>query len=90
MADQKQIDALPVQVKRFFEQPADTISFYSDFGQVMNTGNEVVIQFYETIPGIPTEKGNLENAKTRLRATITLSFSHAQNIGKLLTQQAKP
>ena len=46
-----------VQVTRIFEQPADAISLYSDFAQIMGTGHEVVLQFYETIPGPPGPGG---------------------------------
>jgi len=74
-------------MERVFEQPPDSISFYCELGQVLATENEVVVQFYETIPGAPGLKGNIEKVKTRLRATITLSYPHAANIGKLLAKK---
>jgi len=74
----------PVQVKRVFEQPSDAISFYSDIAQVMSTGNEVLLQFYETIPGPPSGNGQILDPKSYLRATITVSVPHALSMGKLL------
>ena len=79
---------VPTQVVRAFEQGADMISFYSDIAQVVNTGHEVVFQFYETIPGIPESDGQIRAATTRLRASITISIPHATNIGTLLLKQA--
>ena len=73
-----------VEVNRLFEQPEGAISFYSDHTQIVGTGNEVVVQFYETIPGPPGPGGRLQMVKTRLKATITLSSAHAKNIGNLL------
>jgi len=90
MAEEKQILKKDVaEIPRLFEQPPDAISFYADFGQVMDTGNEIMIQFYETIPGPPDPGGNIKHVKSRLRATITVSFKHALNIGKLLVDKAK-
>lgn len=77
-----------VQIERFFEQPPDAISFFSDFAQVAHTGNEMVIQFYETIPGPPGLEGHITKVKTRLRATIIVGLAHAQTIGKLLTEKS--
>jgi uncharacterized iron-regulated protein len=74
----------PVKINRVFEQPGDMASFYSDVAQVISTGQEIVLQFYETIPGSPDANGKMSSARSRLRATITLSMSHARNIGKLL------
>ncbi len=42
-----------IQVNRIYEQGPDSVSFYSDVAQIVNTGHEVVLQFYETIPGAP-------------------------------------
>ncbi len=72
------------QAQRVFEQPPDAISLYSDIAQVLNTGNEIVLQFYETIPGPPGPTGTMTLVRTRLRATITVSISHAANIGEIL------
>lgn len=80
---------VPTAMERVFEQPPDSISFYCEMGQVLATGNEIIVQFYETIPGAPNLKGNIDKAKTRLRATITLSYPHAANMGKLLTEKTK-
>jgi hypothetical protein len=57
--------------------------------QVIGTGNEVVLQFYETIPGPPGPDGRIQMVRTRLRATISISVPHAMNIGNLLIKQAK-
>ncbi len=75
------------QASRIFEQPPDFVSFYSDFAQVVATGNEVVLQFYESIPGPPGPEGNIVQVRTRLRATVTVSEAHAENIGNLLVKQ---
>lgn len=79
----------PMRVTRVFEQPPDAISLYSDFAQVMGTGREVLLQFYETIPGVPGPKGAPEIVRSRLRATVTLSRAHAANIGKLLLKHSE-
>ena len=90
MAEEKQIPKEGiVELERFFEQPLDAISFYADYGQVLHTGNEIIMQFYETIPGPPGPGGHVKNVRSRLRATITVSLSHARNIGKLLVEKAK-
>lgn len=82
MAEEK-----PTEIQRVYEQPPDAISFYSDMGQIIATGTEVVIQFYETIPGPPGPAGHPLSVKSRLRATITLSHSHAARIGKLILEK---
>lgn len=74
----------PVQINRVFEQPEGAVSCYADMAQVLGTGNEVVLQFYETIPGPPGPAGNIQIVRSRLRATITISLPHAANIGELL------
>jgi hypothetical protein len=76
------------QISRVFEQPADAVSFYSDFAQVLGTGVEVVIQFYETIPGSPGPGGQIQMVRSRLRSTITISKAHAMNLGRTLLQHA--
>lgn len=82
-----QITAKTLQVQRFYEQGSDSVSFYSDLAQVINTGNEIVFQFYETIPGAPGPTGVIQSAKSRLRATITLSLQHAKNIANNVITQ---
>lgn len=77
-----------MQVTRIFEQPPNTLSAYSDFAQVIGTGSEVVLQFYETIPDVPGPNGQIQLVRTRLRATLVVSKAHAQNIGRLLLQHA--
>jgi hypothetical protein len=72
------------QIERYFEQSPAAISFYCDFGQVIGTDNEVVLQFYETIPGTPDREGKITKVLSRLRATITFSIPHAQAFGKVL------
>lgn len=80
---------VPATVERIFEQPPDAISFYCEMGQVFGTANEIVVQFYETIPGTPSPGGKIARVRTRLRATITFSIAHATNIGKLLIEKTK-
>jgi hypothetical protein len=78
------------QVSRVFEQPPDTVSFYSDFAQVLGTLHEVVLQFYETIPGPPAgPTAQVQMVRSRLRATVVVSKSHAANIGRLLLQNVE-
>jgi hypothetical protein len=78
-----------LQIERSFKQSSDAISFYCDYAQVMATENEVVMQLYETIPGLPDSDGKLTKAVSRLRATVTLSISHAKNVGKVLVERTK-
>jgi len=76
------------QITRVFEQPPDAISLYSEFAQILGTGHEVVLQFYETIPGAPGAGGEIQMVRTRLRATIVVSMPHAANIGNLLIKHS--
>ena len=78
-----------ITAERIFEQPSDSISFYSDLVQVLGTGNETILQFYESIPGPPGPGGKITRVRTRLRATVTFSIAQAANIGKLLIEQTK-
>jgi hypothetical protein len=78
-----------IEVPRFYEQLPDAISCYSDIAQILYTGNEVVLQFYETIPGPPESGGAIMNVRSRLRATITVSVPHARNIGKLILEKVE-
>jgi hypothetical protein len=78
-----------VSVERFFEQPPDAISFFSDFAQIIHTGNEIVIQFYESIPGPPGIDGQIKKVITHLRASITVGLAHSQTIGRLLIEKGK-
>jgi hypothetical protein len=78
-----------LEVERSFEQSPDAISFYCDFAQVVSTGNEVVMQLYETIPGVPDRDGKITKVVSRLKATITISVPHAQNFGKVLIEKTK-
>lgn len=76
------------QITRVFEQPPDTLSFYSDYAQIIGTGHEVLLQFYETIPGPPSlPGGQVTVVRTRLRVTAVVSQAHAANIGRLLLQR---
>ena len=77
------------KVKRVWEQPPDAISLYSDVAQVLSTGNEVMLQFYETIPEPPGAEGRITEAKSRLRATVVLSHTHALTLGTTLLKQLK-
>lgn len=86
---EKEQSSMPAKINRVFEQPEGAISCYSDMTQVIGTGNEVALQFYETIPGPPGPDGSIQMVRTRLRATISISIPHAMNIGNLLIKQAK-
>lgn len=77
-----------LQVNRLFEQPPDSVSFYCDLGQVFGTPHEVVMQFYETIPGPPGPSGQIQVVRSRLRATVMLSRDHAGNIANALLKHA--
>ena len=86
--EQKQ-SSMPT-INRVFEQPEGAISCYSDYAQVIGTGNEVVLQFYETIPGAPAgPDSNIQMVRTSLRATISISVSQAKIIGNLLIKHAE-
>lgn len=85
---QGQVQRQEQQVSRIFEQPSDSMSVYSDFAQVLGTGSEVILQFYETIPDVPGAGGQIQGVRSRLRATVIVSPAHAQNIGRLLQEQA--
>ncbi len=74
-------------IDRIFEQPPDAISFYCEMGQVLATKNEVVMQFYEMIPGTPEKDGQITRVRNRLRATITVSPAHAKNIAKSILER---
>jgi len=88
MPEEKQVPK-ELQIERVYEQPPDAISFYCDLAQILSTGNEMVMQFYEAVPGPPGPTGQIARVRTRLRATITVSVPHAQNIGKLLVEKSK-
>lgn len=77
-----------IQAQRVFEQPADAVSFYCDFAQIIGSENEVLMQFYETIPGPPEPDGHVRIANTRLRATVMVSRAQAGKISQLLLERA--
>jgi len=79
-----------VTVNRLFEQPSDAMTCYADFAQVLATGSEVVLQFYETIPGPPGQGGAVTTVRSRLRATVIVSPQHAVTLARLLQQHLKP
>ena len=87
---EKESGKIHMQISRVYEQPPDAISLYSDVAQILGTGHEVVLQFYETIPGTPGPGGQIQMVRSRLRATITVSMVHALNIGRLLLKQSQP
>jgi hypothetical protein len=78
-----------IEIERYFEQSPNAVSFYCDFAQVITTGNEVVIQLYETIPSAPDREGKITKVVTRLRATVTVSLAHAHNFGQQLIERTK-
>jgi len=90
MAEEKEAPkSTAATISRLFEQPPDAPSFYADFGQVFKTDNEIVIQFYDTLPGPPGPDGQIRNVRSRLRATVTVSIPHGRNIGKLLVEKTE-
>ena len=76
-----------IEIQRLYEQSPDALSMYSEIAHIVGTRNEVIIQFYETIPGIPGPSGAAETMTTRLKATITMSFAHAANLGRILLER---
>ena len=80
-------DERGIKAKRVWEQPPDAISLYSEMAQVLSTGHEVILQFYETIPKPPGAEGRITEATSRLRATVVLSPAHALTLGKTLLKQ---
>ena len=85
MADDQK-DEKELKLPRLFEQPPDAISFYSDLVQISNTGQEVLLQFYETIPGVPVPDG-MAPVRSRLRATVMMSLAHADTLERTLRRQ---
>jgi hypothetical protein len=77
-----------MQVTRVFEQPDDAVTLYADFAQVLGTGSEVIVQFYETIPDVPGPTGQIQSVRSRLRATVIVAPAHAHSIARLLDQHA--
>jgi hypothetical protein len=77
-----------LQITRVFEQPADAVTVYADFAQVLGTGSEVILQFYETIPDVPGPSGQIQSVRSRLRTTVILAPAHARSIAHLLEQHA--
>lgn len=71
---------VPRQVTRTFVQPTDASSFYSDLVQIVAVDDAIVLQFYETIPGVPAGDGIVTDATTKLRSTVTVSKKHAEKI----------
>jgi predicted RecB family endonuclease len=72
--------------QRVYEQPPDALVCYSDMAQLTASEHEVIVQFYESIPGPPHAGGGPQSVRTRLRATIIVSKSHAAKIAAGLLQ----
>ncbi len=85
---EKSDDKREVEAKRVFVQPSDAPAFYSDLTQVVATKREIVLQFYQNIPGPPTSEGDIVEITSRLQATIALNLTHAKKLGKLLLERA--
>lgn len=89
MADEAKMDVTGgFTVSRIFEQPPDALVFYADFAQIIATGAEIIMQFYETIPGAPGPGGKVTMVRSRLRATVVTSPQHATTFARLILQQA--
>jgi len=70
-------------INRIFEQPPDAVSFYSDVAQVLGTGLEVVMQFYETIPGTPGPGGKIASSAESVGASdgvYTVQLAEIQHL----------
>lgn len=74
-------------VRRIFQQGSEIVSFYSDVIHVLNTGNEFVLQFYETIPGVPNAEGHVDAVNTFMRASITISIPHFMQLFETISVQ---
>jgi hypothetical protein len=72
------------QIKRNFERASDATTFYSDYVSLAVTEHEVIVQFYETEPGLVGADGQPGPAPTRLRATVIMSPAQATNVRKIL------
>ena len=70
--------------KRRFEQPPDARSCFTDFVQVAGTTDGVIVQFYESIPGVPDERGAVNEVRTSLRFTVMMTREHATKIARIL------
>jgi hypothetical protein len=78
-----------VGANRVFEQPPDAMVCYADIAQILATDHEVILQFYESIPGPPSPpSGQISIVRTRLRASVILSLAHARNMAENLLKQA--
>jgi hypothetical protein len=77
----------PQQVQRTFAQQPNALSFYCDFSQIVGTENEVLLQFYETIPDAPNQAGQVTQVRSTLRATIMMSRPHALQLAQNLLRQ---
>lgn len=77
------------QALRRFTQSEDSFVTYADFVQVTRTANEVYIQFYTTVPGIPLESAKIADVVSRLSATIVVSPQQAKRIAEALTKGEK-
>lgn len=76
----------PTGVKRSFSTTGDEVSFYSDYVAVLGTGDEIMLSFYETRPGLPNPEGKVDSAESRRRAVITMSPRHAQRLKEVLAE----
>jgi hypothetical protein len=77
------------QAPRRFTQPPDSFFTYADFAQVTRTADEVYVQFYTTVPGVPVEAGKIAEVVTRLSATIVVSPGHARRLADALMKGAE-
>ncbi len=76
-----------LKVTRVLNNQKMQFHFFLDYAQIINTEKEIVMQFYESIPGPPSPDSQIKNVKTRLKATITVGLPHAETIGKLLLKK---
>lgn len=76
------------EIVRTFTQPVDAISFFSDYAQVLVSGDGITMQIYETIPGVPSGDGKVSSVTTRLRATVSMTEERARALAAALEKSA--
>ena len=86
-------------IQRVFEQPPDAITCYAELVQTVVTEHEVILQFYEPVPGPPIApvpvSGPPEGQvgpgimRSRLRATIILNKQHALRLATSLAAASR-
>lgn len=84
---------MPREIVRKYVRADDLLVMYSSHANIVSTGSELVMTLYDVIPPFPDElkegaAPDTAEAITRMRVCVTMSPSHALEIGKILTKQA--